>query len=651
MTNGTSQGLFIVVAIVIFGIFIGLSNTVFGSEMKTSLLDLFGISTEQTSKDLSKTLDANDADDFIFNSDSGTITGYVGTSKTVIVPMEIEDIEVKEISERAFSNKGLTKIVVPKNIDTIGNSFSVNNDLDTLILPKTFEKTAKEKGIINSTDVSGTFFKEGSVVKYSDYSTESNDIDAATEVEIADESLEFAIKEALNLDSKTPITVGEIRKLQSLTLESGNVKSLDGLEYAKNLTVLDISDNNLTSVEPIKKLNNITYLDLRENEIEDFGPLTGKVYDTLLVDGNPISNFEPLLSNPSIANKKVLIESQTLRIHLKSELSIPNDKEITIKDLSQMKELTYISSSYSDVSSLVGLEYATNLESITIVNAPSNRSELTNLSPISNLKKLKKLRLTLGGTNTGRLTNIEPLRNLTGLEELTILASDVSDISSLKTLKNLKSFTFRGSGQGSSLRDISVLKEMTKLETVDLRSNVGISSYEPLTELPNLKDVQVPNTNYSTWKQYKGTPAYNALHINFESSYLKDVFTSILNKPKTYTVRPSDLLGIKEINYNGGTYADMSKLGGIEYASDLEVIYLKNATKGSNLTNLTPLSHLSELKSLTLILGGTNTGYLSDIRPLSNLKNLEYLHILHSRVSDTSSLDNLPNLKYFNLRQ
>lgn len=54
MTEGTSQGLFVVVAIVIFGIFIGLSYTLFGSEgLSNDLKGIFSNATEQASKKLS----------------------------------------------------------------------------------------------------------------------------------------------------------------------------------------------------------------------------------------------------------------------------------------------------------------------------------------------------------------------------------------------------------------------------------------------------------------------------------------------------------------------------------------------------------------------------------------------------------------------
>lgn len=59
MTNGTSQGLFIVVAIVIFGIFVGLSYTLFGDELSPALQGLFGQSTEQAGGNLTGKIDVN----------------------------------------------------------------------------------------------------------------------------------------------------------------------------------------------------------------------------------------------------------------------------------------------------------------------------------------------------------------------------------------------------------------------------------------------------------------------------------------------------------------------------------------------------------------------------------------------------------------
>lgn len=648
MTNGTSQGLFIVVAIVIFGIFIGLSNTVFGSEMKTSLLDLFGISTEQTSNDLSKTLEANAADDFIFNSDSGTITGYVGTSKSVVVPMEIEDVEVNEISESAFSNKGLTDVVVPKSVNEIGSGFAANNDLDTMVLPKAFRNKAKDKGITLASTITNTHFKDGAVVTYSDYRTESVDaIDLNKVVTLGDMTLESYIKELLNIDADTPITVGDMRNIESITLENSGVKNLDGLEYATNLVVLDVSGNEITSLKPIKELTKIKYLDVSDNRIEDFNDIAGKMYDTINVDGNPIISYEPLIDNKTIAEKEVNIPNPYLKRNIQDTLGLKPADVITVKDMLQLTEIYFDGDTYLDVSSLNGLEYASNLVSLTLLNANVG-SKLTDLTPISNLKKLETINISVGTQNGGDLNDLKPLSNLTNLKHLTINDSKITDLTPLANLTKLQSIDLN---KNTRLTDISVLRDLTNLEYVSLKNNSSQLDLAPIHDLPKLKDLLVTDTTFSKWEPYKHTNAYKSLNINISERQLRTVINQALGNDVNKIIRPTDLYGLTELTYAGGSSGDIISLTGIEHAQDLEKIdFQLRSYVGSSLKDLTPLSHLPKLKSLKLNLGDSMKGSLTDVSPLANNTSLEYLSITNSKVKTISSLDNLPNLKYFNLR-
>lgn len=52
MTNGSSQGLFVIVAVVIFGIFVLISYVLFRDNLKVGLASIFGDSTEQALNDL-----------------------------------------------------------------------------------------------------------------------------------------------------------------------------------------------------------------------------------------------------------------------------------------------------------------------------------------------------------------------------------------------------------------------------------------------------------------------------------------------------------------------------------------------------------------------------------------------------------------------
>lgn len=71
MTNGTSQGLFIVIAVIIFGIFVLISYILFKDTMKTSLTAIFTDSLEQSSNNLDGSINIKDKnkqenDDYYF---------------------------------------------------------------------------------------------------------------------------------------------------------------------------------------------------------------------------------------------------------------------------------------------------------------------------------------------------------------------------------------------------------------------------------------------------------------------------------------------------------------------------------------------------------------------------------------------------------
>ncbi len=139
MTEGTSQGLFVVVAIVIFGIFVGLTYTIFGDELGPALENIFNLSSNKAQDSFHKDKDynvegvvPNEETDFIFD-DVDTITGYIGTSKEVVIPFTIDNKKVTTISGDAFDNKGITKLIMPNSLTTIedgsivdGSSISYN---------------------------------------------------------------------------------------------------------------------------------------------------------------------------------------------------------------------------------------------------------------------------------------------------------------------------------------------------------------------------------------------------------------------------------------------------------------------------------------------------------------------------------------------
>lgn len=66
-------------------------------------------------------------------------------------------------------------------------------------------------------------------------------------VHIADFNLKAAIRETLGKSGYGPITRTDIARLTSLDVSNRNIRDLIGLEFATNLTTLNLEDNPLSS--------------------------------------------------------------------------------------------------------------------------------------------------------------------------------------------------------------------------------------------------------------------------------------------------------------------------------------------------------------------------------------------------------------------
>lgn len=143
MTNGTSQGLFVVIAIIIFGIFVGISYLLFRDTLKPSLSGIFTDSLEQADENLIgitnekylsySNLNGNGIDglnSIAYNSD-GSIKKNL---KTLTLPNTIRGKALLTID---FSNsgfkgtfKGVEKIVGNSNLNKVT---SLTNETPNLV--------------------------------------------------------------------------------------------------------------------------------------------------------------------------------------------------------------------------------------------------------------------------------------------------------------------------------------------------------------------------------------------------------------------------------------------------------------------------------------------------------------------------------------
>ncbi|WP_143147004.1 leucine-rich repeat domain-containing protein [Hathewaya proteolytica] len=147
---------------------------------------------------------------------------------------------------------------------------------------------------------------------------------------------------------------GKILPLQRLEDGRGitrGIKSVEGLQYAVNLTSIDLSENEIVDISPIKNLKGLTYLELDRNNISDISSLSEltrlehlNIYNNAgIVDLTPISKITSLkwidMHYCNRRTKPVNVEKLSELINLEF-LSIDDD---FVRDLSFLKNLTKLS--------------------------------------------------------------------------------------------------------------------------------------------------------------------------------------------------------------------------------------------------------------------------------------------------------------------
>jgi len=76
-------------------------------------------------------------DTYTFDATTGTITKYNDTKKNVVIPSQIDNVEVITIGTGAFANKGLTSVTIPNGVTTIKENAFDNNELTAVTIPET----------------------------------------------------------------------------------------------------------------------------------------------------------------------------------------------------------------------------------------------------------------------------------------------------------------------------------------------------------------------------------------------------------------------------------------------------------------------------------------------------------------------------------
>ena len=261
----------------------------------------------------------------------------------------------------------------------------------------------------------------------------------AQEVEIPDPNLRVAVAETLGVRLGLPILEEDMKRLERLRLEHGNVHDLTGLELATNLIEFAINTAppvDLTPIFDLLQLQNLTIW-------QSAGP----------EDIAPLANITSLTS-----------------------LEIGACGIIDISPLANLTNLTHLNLRINRIVDITPLAHLSNLAELRL---SSNR--IIDIAPLANLTNLTALWL-----YDNRIVDVQPLAGLTQLQVLEIELNLIGDHSPLDSLR-LSHFTYD---------QVCDMPPLPLTPRVDHRTYPSIFArwsgfdWPPITNRPDLSDAE-----------------------------------------------------------------------------------------------------------------------------------------------------------------
>lgn len=318
-------------------------------------------------------------------------------------------------------------------------------------------------------------------------------------VYFSDKNFEKSIRDTLD-KAEGPITVAEMERINKIEAQALMIKDISGIEYAKNLTYLDLGLNEIKDIEALAGLKKLRVLHMPSNQISDISALQDlKKLEIVDLSGNKITDISALKDLTEIfmlnLNVNEISDINALaRLTKLTDLQIYGNQISDISVLSNFKTLYTLNVSYNKISDISVLEKLTTLQFLSLTgNQISDidvlrnltnlmelelaANEIDDISALGGLTKLTTLRL-----HENEITDISPLKELTGLKELSLGWNEIGDISVLGNFKNLTNLDLAD----DEISDIGVLSGLTKLEYLYLNEN-QITDITPISEHENLK--------------------------------------------------------------------------------------------------------------------------------------------------------------------
>ena len=434
----------------------------------------------------------------------------------------------------------------------------------------------------------------------------------AAVVDIPDPVLEEKLRSALSLGVDADITDTALESLTVLSTTSlgetdPRIADLTGLEFAINLTGVNLIGHNISDLQPLTTWTSIKKLNLGGNSIVDLGPL--KNLDTLTalyLDNNQIVDVSPLagltnLTGLTLGGNDDLVDTSPLAwLPLTSvDVNIPPAVRINDVPTSEQSGAFNVTIEFSEV--VIGFE--------------AGDIDLTGTVPA------RVDSLTQDQQNTLKYTaTIIPASGAVGKVIIQVLADAAVD----------------DAGNGNTASDeYTVFVDVAPVDAVDVPDDVLASKLRAALGLANNAAITDTALAGLTGKlNLDGSPSAGDEIVNLTGlNYVTGINSLSLGAHSISNLTPlAGLMNLTSLALNSNSISDLTPL---EDLTNLTSLTLSN----NSISNLTPLSSLTNLTTLTII-----SNSIEDLTPLVSLTNLTILEISRNSIKDLTPLASLTNL-------
>lgn len=313
----------------------------------------------------------------------------------------------------------------------------------------------------------------------------------AIDVTISDPALEKLIRGKLVKPTGT-LSSSDLESLTQLSSnlydaeDSEKVKSLEGLEYATNLTELSFLGHSFTDLNPLSTLSKLKRLSIRLNPPINPAPIADL---TELVE---LDLEDSGISNLSFISTLTKLE----------RLYVSRNQIKSLSGIESLSNLLSISASDNQIKSLNPIASLSKLDDLDIRN-----NNITSLAPLANSTSLTDL-----GLSDNPLLSLELLSSLTNLTNLFIDEVPGLDFTPISDLTNLNFLTIRY----NEIESLSFLSTLNQLQWLEVDNN-RIRDPSPLATLTTLTYLQIYANHITDISSLETLIPINgvSLHSNF----------------------------------------------------------------------------------------------------------------------------------------